>query len=514
MQYLRTRKRGNSVSRFVRVPVPVDLQAAYPGQPCIERYLKPNLSTEDVPSAVAMEVAIIRDEFDVKRGRGKSLSIAEGKAKHEATRQMFQWLMDNASAGPGRLSDVLPSSPDEAGQPVTRIKAVLGKVGETVPEGELERIGDAITEGELDALALFHKGLKPSIAAPKHSRTFDEVSKSYFEFVAHDKDAAWTAQTTAQYESTVRLFSNHIGGNKPIATIDTDAATGFLDKVAKLHPDWGRHGDAKKLSLDQLLAKYPGKLSNKTINRHHIALRGIFEWAMGRKWYPKEEGNPFAFKLRKKGDREKLPFTLPMLNALLETPNPKPAKHNWDSSRPWFSIIALYSGLRQDEIGALTVDAIIEADGVTFFNITDAKSPAGVRRLPIHSVILEYGFLAYVKHIGSGTLWPGLKPGGKDLSRGYAVAKKFPAFRRRVGAKAADGDDSYSFHSFRKNAVSEFVRQRVHLSEYAELIGHERSFTNKHYAPQGLTPEIAKMLIEKLTYPGIILPPKAAAPAK
>ena len=54
--------------------------------------------------------------------------------------------------------------------------------------------------------------------------------------------------------------------------------------------------------------------------------------------------------------------------------------------------------------------------------------------------------------------------------------------------------------------LAEFVRQRVHLSEYAELIGHERSFTNKHYAPLGLTPAHAQMLIEKLEYPGIKLP--------
>lgn len=491
------------------MPVPKDLQAAYGGKPCIERYVERGLTGERLKSEVATHVKSIRDEFDLMRGVGKSLTIAEEKARREATLQTFNWLVENADTGPDTLSAVLPNNPNEAGQPLTRIKAILDKTGESVPAAQLERIGDAITDGDFNALALFRKGLKPSTSIPRHSRTFDEVANAYFEEMAHDKDAAWTAQTTAQYESTVRLFSSHVGRGKPIAIIDTELAKAFLDKLATLHPDWGRHGDSKESSLEELLVKYPGKLSNKTINRHHLALRGVFDWAMDVKWYPKSEGNPFGFKLRKKGEREKLPFTISMLSALLETPNPKPTTHNWESSRAWFTLVALYSGMRQDEIAALTVADITKSDGVDFFNITDAKTPAGVRRVPIHSIILDYGFLMYVENLGTGSLWPGLKPGGKDATRGYVVAKKFPAFRRRVGAKAATGDDCYSFHSFRKNAVTEFIRQRVHLSEYAELIGHERSFTNKHYAPQGLTPAHAKLLIEKLEYPGIVLPPKA-----
>ena len=504
MRYLRTRKRDNSISKFVQVPVPSDLKEAYGGKRYVEKYLRGE--GEILKNQVHQEVALIFSEFEAKRGRDKSVTIAEEKARREATRSTFEWLLANASTGPADLAMVLPAYEFEGGQPDKRIREVLNRIGETLPESQFERIGNAITDGDFDALALFKKGLQPSLSSPKNSRTLDEVANAYFEYVAHDENASWTAQTTAQYESTVRLLSNHVGGGKGIATISTDVATSFLDRIARLHPHWGRYGNTKDLSLDELLAKYPGKLTNKTINRHHIALRGLFDWAIERKWYPSEERNPFAFKLRKKGDRTKKPFTVDMLNALLEFPDPKPAEHTWTTTRPWVSLAALYSGMREDEIGSLTVADIIEVDGVKFFNIADSKSPAGVRRVPLHSVLLNYGFMEYVKHLGQGTLWPGIEPGGKSKSRGYTIAKKYPAWRRTVGAQTIGGPDDYDFHSYRRSAVSEFVRQRVHLSEYAELIGHERSFTNKHYAPLGLTPDHAQLLIEKLEYPGIKLP--------
>ena len=422
MNYLRTRKRGNSISKFVQVPVPLDLKAAYGGKRYIEKYLRGEGSV--LSDKVRQEVALISSDFEAKRGRDKDISIAEEKARREATRQTFEWLMANASDGPDTLSSVLPSNEGEDfGQTVTRIKEILSKTGETVPESEFQRIGNAITDGDFDALSLFRKGLRP-IAAPRQSRTLDQTVKDYFKFVAHDESAAWTRQTTSQYGSTVRLFTSFFGANSPIASVDRESAVRFLDSVALLDPKWGRYGNAKDFTFDELLAKYPGKLTNRTINRHHIALRGLFDWAIDRRYYSKEEGNPFGFKLRKKGNRTKNPFTIEMLNALLELPNPKPEKHSWLTTRPWLTLLALYNGMREDEIGSLTVDDITEADGVKFFAIRDAKTLAGIRRVPIHSVILRYGFLDYVKNIGQGTLWPGLKPGGKDKNSGLCHRKE------------------------------------------------------------------------------------------
>src|SRR5215207_4633528 len=128
MRYLRTRKRDNSISKFVQVPVPFDLKAAYGGKRYVEKYLRGE--GEVLKNQVHQEVALIFSEFEAKRGRGRSISIAEEKARREATRSTFEWLLANASSGPSDLSDVLPTHEGDGGQPVKRIKEVLRVINE------------------------------------------------------------------------------------------------------------------------------------------------------------------------------------------------------------------------------------------------------------------------------------------------------------------------------------------------------------------------------------------------
>ena len=100
---------------------------------------------------------------------------------------------------------------------------------------------------------------------------------------------------------------------------------------------------------------------------------------------------------------------------------------------PWIMAIALYSGMRQGEICDLDASEVREQDGVPYFDVTAAKSEAGVRRVPVHSELIRLGVLEYVAAIGSGPLFPGVALAGPDRKRAHTLAKRFPAF----GAPAA-----------------------------------------------------------------------------
>jgi hypothetical protein len=204
---------GNATTaspKFVQVPVPLDLKEAYGGKRYVEKYLRGD--GEILKNQVYQEVALIFSEFEVKRGRGKSISIAEEKARREATRSTFEWLLANASSGPNDLSDVLPIHEGDGGQPIKRIKEVLLAINEAVPESEFERIGNAITDGDFDALALFKKGLRPSLSSPKHSRSLEAVIADYFAFVSHDASASWTKPTDVTQSVTI-LFNDFLRGS-------------------------------------------------------------------------------------------------------------------------------------------------------------------------------------------------------------------------------------------------------------------------------------------------------------
>ncbi len=51
-------------------------------------------------------------------------------------------------------------------------------------------------------------------------------------------------------------------------------------------------------------------------------------------------------------------------------------------------LIGLYSGMRLDEIASLKRDDIVEIDGIRVFSVTKSKTKAGIRCVPIHSMVL------------------------------------------------------------------------------------------------------------------------------
>ena len=57
-----------------------------------------------------------------------------------------------------------------------------------------------------------------------------------------------------------------------------------------------------------------------------------------------------------------------------------------------------------------------------------------------------------------------------------------------------------SFHSFRKNVVEALERARVHQSEVAQIIGHERGFTFSTYSPLGLELVGLVRIVEMIQY--------------
>ncbi len=151
-----------------------------------------------------------------------------------------------------------------------------------------------------------------------------------------------------------------------------------------------------------------------------------------------------------------LPFTIAELNKLFTGAafEVNPDKHTMATARPWVMAVALFSGMRQGEVCELEAENVKRQDGAWFFDVTAAKSEAGVRRVPVHPELIGLGFLDYVKAIGSGFLFPGITPGGPDRKRGHTMAKRFPEYRRNRRVERA----RTVFHSFRKC----FIRANGH----------------------------------------------------
>jgi integrase len=100
-------------------------------------------------------------------------------------------------------------------------------------------------------------------------------------------------------------------------------------------------------------------------------------------------------------------------------------------------LLGAYAGLRLEEGCQLNVDDVGSENGVAFLSVRPGdgkplKSRAAVRRVPLHSVLIDAGFLQHVEDArrkGSVLVFPELdgRRGGPDQRLGAAVTKAFTA---------------------------------------------------------------------------------------
>jgi integrase len=122
----------------------------------------------------------------------------------------------------------------------------------------------------------------------------------------------------------------------------------------------------------------------------------------------------------------------------------------------WFPLIALFSGMRLEEIAGLRLRDLCqdEQTGAWVFDVherggREVKTAASIRKVPVHSELERIGLLRYRHSVAGagldGSLWPALRPlDGRPLSTQWS--KWFGRFLR---AKAGITDRRKVFHSFR-----------------------------------------------------------------
>ena len=169
-------------------------------------------------------------------------------------------------------------------------------------------------------------------------------------------------------------------------------------------------------------------------------------------------------------------------------------------SRFWAPLIALYSGMRLEEICQLHLSDIAKEDGVLCFSINEesggsgyvkhVKSSAGIRKVPVHPHLWdELGLKKFVasrwaktpeEKYASTLLFPDLQERVNAVNHatvklGSALTHWFTRYRRSVGVGGQHGEPSTkAFHSFRHTVIEYLHKEaRVDLSMLQAVVGHE-----------------------------------------
>lgn len=138
--------------------------------------------------------------------------------------------------------------------------------------------------------------------------------------------------------------------------------------------------------------------------------------------------------------------------------------------KKWTILLAIYTGCRRSEIFRITKEAFHtdEESGLVYFSIGVAKTPAGVRRIPVHQKLIEYGFLEYVNTIESGAIFP-------ELSTEKPISNNFTRIMDRLDIPVIDEVEGFKkvFHSFRHTFTSKAREKGNEKTLVQVVIGHK-----------------------------------------
>jgi integrase len=544
------RKRPGSVMWQLRKPVPADVQDAF-GHRVITRTLGTSDDRAATRAAIAIlddlevEWALLRQGQSAARQSVNTITTAHGEPPEPLKRAIIRALYEQVSQR-GKALDNEAFTADRAAYSdnIAKRRTKLGEVIREVRAGQLERFAGPIertivrhgVEVDRDAPWLTHlirdaatavlDARNVSIRADEGEidpRPTSEVVKRAFDeqgAIRTAKDVPfvelveqfmrqWLAgrgggkvtNTEQQKLATFRLFGGFFE-NQPIRQIRHEDAATFFDHLRLFDPNWARSPGSRRLAWPHLVERYRDRasgLSDATMNRHFQVLQEIWAWARMRGHCGGE--NPFeGFHKRLRAGVNVKPYVAWEINELrqLLTPTPKRA------DLLEVMIVGMFTGMRLDEVASLTWGQIRSSseDGETvdYFQVEDAKTPAGNRKVPVHR---DLGWLLSRRRgDDADRVWPTFNKEGPSKKPGADAGREFSTFKISRGFK----DRTKVFHSFRKNVTGMMERAGVPENDWAQIFGHERGFTYAVYSPGGISMRRRAEIIDLIAYPNIAVP--------
>lgn len=271
--------------------------------------------------------------------------------------------------------------------------------------------------------------------------------------------------------------------------------------------------DAGRIDVGQwVMALRNGGLSTPTIVNKCSYLRGFFDWAKGKGYYPKfaKDDNPAAgqivYGVREKRARRKHGFKA-FTEAELQILYGPTFLAKLPSTVQLGAWIGLYTGARVSEVGQLMLSDFVEVDGIPCIRISDdtvgqsLKNDASSRTIPVHPELVRLGLLDHVAELrkkGEKKLFPKVKVDAVN-GQGNWLSK---AFSRHVELALPKPDmGKLGFHSLRKTVVQTLQVKGVTAELRAAYVGHD--LDDEHHTSYSADPKMSQLLeaISRLQYP-------------
>lgn len=328
------------------------------------------------------------------------------------------------------------------------------------------------------------KGVAEVVALPSDPKRLSAVYLAYVKEIARKQP---NAKTRAKYLLAVRELVEEFGAL-------------FVHEITPKHIITFRAAQTQTAGN-----------SLKTVDLKLTALRGFFTWARTNGHYPNTDLPTVGQKSLSKRDERRITnsyerFGFDELEKIF-----KPEVYRKQNSKQphyyWLPLLALYTGARIEELCQLDLADVRFEENIPYVDLNELgdkslKTAASTRRVPLHSTLIDLGFLEYVKDVKTAIpnaekVFPYLVE-DKFGNLSTAASKKMNRYLVVAGVKHGE---TKVFHSFRHTANQELTDRGVSLELRCALVGHDLNNENAEtYTEPPPVDRLYKQGIEKMQF--------------
>jgi len=262
-------------------------------------------------------------------------------------------------------------------------------------------------------------------------------------------------------------------------------------------------------SIKEILASGPSNfMSTTTLNKQLDRASSLFKWAVRNGYMDRNPAEGLQLPSSKRADEYRAAFDSDDLKRLFHSREYFEDTHK-HSYRFWLPIIALFTGMRLNEICQLYLEDIYaDDDGVFVFDIrerkgvTNTKTSSSERLVPLHDFLRVDlnlpGYVAKLRSEGQTRLFPEL-PKRRD-GYGQAASRWFSRYREHCGIVEGPGGKK-DFHSFRHTVSNKLKQTNAEHFPTQELLGHSTgSITFGRYGKRYSPKLLKEQVVDRLAY--------------
>lgn len=318
----------------------------------------------------------------------------------------------------------------------------------------------------------------------------------------------WSKRTIKSKQSDLSLLKEILGDDYNLMAMTDKEAREIKSIVLDMPVNRRKNLKTRNLPVREAI-KVEGieKISVKTAQLTIGTYYTFFAWAKDHKMTTANHFEGLTIDTPKGARKPKrLPFDDAAMRTMLDALDSKKAKGTIKDYQYWGTLLGSYTGARLNEIAQMEIKDVRQVEGIWCLDLNDddegkhLKNESSKRLVPIHSAILDKGFLDHIETIQKKKQTRVLYELVYDENNGYGrnLSRWFNEFfLKELELKTK----LHVYHSLRHTVVTRLMQAGIEQPIVKAIIGHaQEGVLQKHYFTSGYTLKQLAEALEKLTF--------------